>query len=250
MYLSLLDWERRNSFMRRITEGELTENLVKRYANVKPEEITYKEKPLTEYLDQLEILDGIVIGMNDGSEIDDDDKSNDSTWSSEKIYEELLALKRRINNLIVTKSENGVETVDKNLSELLDIRLDVNGVSHTSAGDAVRDQINDLLTKITNIVSREEYDKINSQSEYSSSICKDAIIQKIYKTSGNDTNILKVPNVPGYLITSAVNKSYDDHDFFVLGVGNKETKSLIFSSRIIPEKETVELIVTYTKKFS
>ena len=232
--------------MRVMKKSEIMDQVLQSNLKFDASRIVYNGKTLDEYLKILEEIQDFLNGasIND-TEIDDSGCSEQSTWSSQKIHEEILDLKRRINNLIIEDGTNKIP--EKKVAELRDIRLDVNGVSHTSAGDAIRDQFKSIKEQMDGFATKSQIENINQIEETSSKISNGAILGKVYRTNGNNSNIIKVPSIEGYTITSAVNNNYNGNQFFAIGVSGGENESYVFISRVIGEQESVELYVNYTK---
>ena len=232
--------------MRVMKKDDVMDMLLQSKLKFDAERITYKDETLDKYLDSLlsiaKLLEGATV---DATEIKDDCTSETSTWSSQKIHDEILELKRKINNLIIEDGTNKIP--DRKVAELRDIRLDVNGVSHTSAGDAIRDQFKEIKKEMDGFATKEQVKSINVIDETSSTISNGAILGKSYRTNGNNSNIITVPSVEGYVITAAINKNYEGNKFFAIGVSQGKGESYVFTNRVIGEKEPVELYVKYTK---
>lgn len=218
---------------------------------MKSDSIFHKNKSLSSILENsvvaVEMEEGDVPFNN--SEIKDDILSEDKTWSSKKIQEELKKCHARISNL--TLVENGEEVEEDVRLQLQDLKIDVDGNRHASAGDAVRSELEKMKLDVEDKVSKERFEKINRYQSNCSSISNDGIIVKPVNVNGEDCNILKVPMLKGYILESANNGNYDSCQCYTVGVAQKNTtptsENYVFMNRVIKKNEVVCLNCVYVK---
>lgn len=214
-------------------------------------------KSLDENLDEIKKINETINEMKNS--LDDSKITISSIWSSEKIQKELNLINQRINQLMTSvplgktkiNSSNEVpQTKSKNTNEqeLLDIRIDMNGKVHGSAGDAVRDQFKYLYNDLKNYASKNDLNEINMEKDQNTVILFNGFgYLKKYRLSGKNTNVISVPSLNGYSALYATNKDYEKNPYFVVGVGNKKEETLVFLSKVIPEGEMIDVLVFYIK---
>lgn len=128
-----------------------------------------------------EITNAIIIDESENadivlpeSEINDNIVSGSMTWSSKKVNNQITNLNNKL-NINTTKTDKNTtkltsiesrlsaalnssgELAEGDTSELHDIRTTYDGITHTTAGDAVRSQVENAMNKIKEAISESLY---------------------------------------------------------------------------------------------
>lgn len=216
---------------------------------VKSEKVFHNGKPISSFIENIIMIDDIEDEEEiiNPSEIKDDITSEDKTWSSKKIEEEFYKCNSRINNLISLDKDSPVTSIE----ELEDLKIDIDGEKHTCVGDAVRSQLNKLNKKIENRVEKERFENINHYQTNSSSFSNDAIIVKSFHINGEDSNVVQVPILKGYILVSANNGDHSSCQCYTVGLSQENTtsnsKNYVFMNRVIKTSETLRLDCVYIR---
>lgn len=229
--------------MRGVPMSKVLEELTKKNFKIDAANVEYDGGTLADYLESKRKEEVMSLSMEpeNVSEIKDDETAYSYTWSSKKISDEITKQRRRLDNLVAVDEET---ISDK---ELVDIRTDVDGNHHDTAGNAVRYQVENLGKKLEETATKKDLININRFESTNVRLSNDGIVGKKYTVNGTDTNIIKVPNIDNYIIFTAVNNNYEENNFFVMGVSHGNEESYVFVNRVIPETETLNLHVFYVK---
>lgn len=208
--------------------------------------ISYRGEPLSKFLDTVVTVNPEYNSeMNQNSEmsiINDESSSCERAWSSKKTATEIQKVNDRISGILKYSGEAKVDT-----NEILDSRIDFQGILHTSLGDAIRDQIKDIYTKIDTEVIDKVNNGSNAYEDGRSRISSNAIVVEKYILSGTDTNTIDVPSLDGYILMSATNTEFERANFFVAGVANDTDVCHIFTNRVIKMNESIRIACLYVR---
>ena len=229
--------------MRKVQMSDLLETLAKKNITFDASNIQYNGTSLEEYLDNQrnEMISLSSAEPEEVSEIKDNTTAFSYTWSSEKISEEIAKQRRRLDNIVAVDKETISDT------EMIDMRTDIDGNYHDTAGNATRYQIENLRNELEKKASKADLRGMNQFDATSFRVANDAFIGKKYSVNGNDTNIITVPNIENYMVSGAINTNYEANNFFIMGTAQGKDTSYIFVNRVIPEVEVCDIYVTYTK---
>lgn len=229
--------------MRGVPMSHVIEELLKNNFKMNAANVEYNGGTLEEYLDSIHESQVMKASAEPEtvSEIKDNQTAYSYTWSSQKISEEIAKQRRRLDTIVAVDKDTISNT------EIVDIRTDIDGNHHDTAGNAVRYQFEKMRDDLNNTVSKTDLRNINRFESESIRLTNDGIIGKRYVINGNDSNIIKVPNITNYSIFTAVNDSYEDNNFFIMGVSNGKEESYIFTNRVMKQTEMLDIHVFYVK---
>jgi len=229
--------------MRGVPMSHVVEELLKNNFKMDAANIEYNGGTLAEYLDSINQAQVMSASIEPEavSEIKDNKTAYSYTWSSQKISDEIAKQRRRLDNIVAVDKDTISDT------EIVDIRTDIDGNHHDTAGNAVRYQFEKVREDLNNTASKTDLRNINRFESENIRLTNDGIIGKRYIVNGNDSNLIKVPNIENYLIFTAVNDNYEENNFFIMGVSNGKEESYIFTNRVMKQTEVMNIHVFYVK---
>ena len=207
--------------------------------------------PLEEYLNKMLYIDdaddNTEVPEVGSSIIADAAVSEDTTWSSKKIADEINSVDKRVSHIL----SNG-DKIEVNAKEIVDARTGSDGNLHLTIGDAIRDQIRAIHKKIDGDVMNAVHTGANEYEHMESKISNHAIITRVYRISGASSNEITVPAIDGYALLNASNANGKKAKFFVAGVMNDIDDEgspicTVYTNRVIQAYENIEILCAYVK---